>query len=110
KPINDAGDIDPDCLNLSISKPGVCNVYVGTILDDPVVVADFDSANPGFCDVAEPDSSWCPTSRLNSFASGFDSVGVYVSIRHQHLTGFVFGSSSRTISDITVMQLEPEVN
>ncbi len=111
-PINDAGDIDPDCLT-GPSKAGRCNVYEGALLNNPLP-ADFtaaaDPATQTTCEPGSPDEAWCPGGRENDFSNGFDQVGVYVQVRHRFVTGLVLPSREQIMRDEAVMQLEPEVN
>ncbi len=107
KPIDDEGTMDPDCETGTASKAGLCNVYVGTNLNNPA--ASTFGAPGETCDAGDPDVAWCPTVRLNDFSAGFDRVGVFVAVRHQHVTGVLFGDSTRLLKAQTVMQLEPEV-
>lgn len=111
-PIDADGTMDPDCV-AGPSKVGICNVYDGALLLNPLP-ADFttaaDPATQLTCETGSPDESWCPGSRTNSFASGFDQVGLYVEVRHRFVTGLVLPSREQIIRDETVMQLEPEVN
>ncbi len=110
-PIGLEAKMDPDC-KTGPSKPNVCNVYEGTILTNPKP-GDFSTGDPATatsCAAAEPDAAWCPLDRLNEFSTGFDRIGVYVEVRHKHVTGIVFPSTYRTLRDTTVMQLEPELD
>lgn len=107
KPIDDQGTMDPDCRTATTGKTGLCNVYVGSNLNNPSSTI---FGVPGeTCDSGDPDVFWCPTSRKNDFGTGFDRVGVFVAVRHQHVTGVLFGDTTRTLTQTTVMQLEPEV-
>lgn len=111
-PIDTNGSMDPDCI-AGPSKAGVCNVYEGAMLVNPMP-SDFTSAgDPATqltCETGSPDEAWCPGSRTNTFDSGFDQVGVYVQVRHEYVTGLVLPGRDQIIRDETVMQLEPEVN
>lgn len=91
----------PGC-KAGTSSPGVCNVYVRADLSRPE--SDFRCQTAGVLD-----SPWCPTTRkvAQTVATGGppDYVGIYLSVDHQMLSG-VFGSN-RTITEYTVIRLEP---
>ncbi len=111
-PIDNDGSMDPACI-AGPSKPGVCNVYEGALLTNPLP-SDFttaaDPATQLTCETGSPDEAWCPSSRSNSFGTGFDEIGVYVQVRHKFVTGLVMPNREQLLRDETVMQLEPEVN
>ncbi|MGE0796123.1 MAG: TadE/TadG family type IV pilus assembly protein [Acidimicrobiia bacterium] len=66
-------------------------------------VWDYDDANELFVDRGT--SSWNPSSQ-NACAGTGDSVGIYVKMEHNFVTG-LFGADM-TITDHTVMRLEPK--
>ena len=77
---------------------GSCNVYVTTDMNRPS--SDFG------CTGSSPDRFWCPTTRLDNQSDPPDYVGVYIQARHDYVTG-MFGSA-RTLTDPTVMRIEPQ--
>lgn len=98
------GTVPTSCLSPTPhSVGGVCNAYSGSQLQQ--VVAG--TAPPSWfgCGVGSLDGSWCPANRQNVQAIGPDYLGVWVSARHDRLTGF-FGATTM-IRDRAVMRLEP---
>ena len=77
----------PSDLNLAKTSFGTCTADTTAVLD----------------------GAWCPVLRANTLSgnsgAGPDYVGVYVKVRHAFVTG-LFGSA-RTITDTTVMRIEP---
>jgi hypothetical protein len=95
--------MDPDCL--TASKVDVCNRYVPADFDRAL---DYTNGNPAphfRCGPVAVDRFWCPADR-NSGLTDADLVGVYVQTTHDYVTGF-FGSS-QTLSDTTVIRIEPD--
>lgn len=79
--------------------PGVCNVYRE---------GDLSRAKAGFgCGTGEPDASWCPQDRWVTLTPSRqpDYVGVWMKIEHPWVTR-MFGSTL-TLTDSSVIQLEP---
>lgn len=52
------------------------------------------------------DANWCPATDRDDSQYTATYLGVYVEIKHHYLTSF-FGGGGTTISDTTVMRLEP---
>lgn len=99
------GVIPPSCLGSTpTSQPGKCNVYTGAQLQS-LTAADFPGAT---CLTTHPDRFWCPTTRETRQSVGPSYLGVYVQFKHTYLTG-IFGRTT-TISDSTVMRLEPKIS
>lgn len=88
------------CRTATVGIPNTCNVYL------PANFADPDTAYG--CGGADLDRFWCPTVRKVAVTGAQgppDYIGVWVEAQHGMLTGF-FGSS-RTLTDQTVMRIEP---
>ncbi|MEL7209144.1 MAG: TadE/TadG family type IV pilus assembly protein [Actinomycetota bacterium] len=79
-----------------------CNVYDAGDLDRPA--ADF--AGTTTCAVTAPDRYWCPLDRDDDQSGTLDTLGVWVRIRHDWITG-LFPGGGLTMEDTTVMRLEP---
>lgn len=79
---------------------GVCNVYTVADLSRPL--SDFGCLTPGSLD-----SSWCPMGRSIAITDPPDYIGVYLETTHVYATG-MFGNDV-TISDETVMRIEPQL-
>ena len=81
---------------------GLCNVYGKTELlgvdTTPESAADAPYGCSGLA------VHWCPKSRSRA-NSHVESIGVYIRLRHPHVTGF-FGSSA-VVDDYAVFRLEP---
>ncbi|MCP4085522.1 MAG: pilus assembly protein [Actinomycetia bacterium] len=82
------------------SVTGVCNVYTSSDLERPL--SDFGCLTTGSLD-----SLWCPMNRSVAFSDPPDYIGVYLETTHDYATG-MFGDSV-TISDETVMRIEPQL-
>jgi hypothetical protein len=80
-----------------------CNVYDATTLSN--------LSTPGWwgsgasCGTA--DTNWCAPSERDSSQAGATYLGIEVEINHTYLTKF-FGGGTTTISDSTVMRIEPQ--
>jgi hypothetical protein len=109
-----SGDVPEDCLTASAMAAGGvstgtlsagvrCNVY-GTDDLETFTLADFGGTTS--CSTGAWDQVWCPTSREGSQAAGADYLGVYMEVEQAFQTG-LFGSGI-TITDETIMRLEPE--
>ncbi|KAA0236006.1 MAG: hypothetical protein JJLCMIEE_00659 [Acidimicrobiales bacterium] len=109
------GEVPPGCITSSALSAGGsnadnCNTYdkndLMNVVNDPVgSQSSFDDPN---C-VGDKDAFWCSaTERENSQGApgGPDYLGVYISYDHDLVTG-LFGATF-TITDHTVMRLEPE--
>jgi hypothetical protein len=82
-----------------VSSSSWCNYY------SP---AQLQTLTPGdFSACTGPDASWCPTSRDTAQLGGTDNVGVWVRINRPYWTGIIPGTGV-TITDFTVMSIEPE--
>ena len=98
-------DMNPSCL--VASQPGICNRYVAADFD---LALDYSNGNPTphfRCGATAVDRFWCPATRDSSIETA-DLVGVHVETRHRYITGF-FGED-QTLSDTTVIRIEPELN
>ncbi len=80
--------------------PGQCNHYDASDLTLPASAF----AGTTSCAVGSPDISWCPLGRETRQSVGPDWIGVRVEVRHHSTAPFL---PDRTISDTTVMRLEP---
>lgn len=92
--------VPADCRTATVGVFGSCNVYL------PPNFADPESAYG--CGGIRLDRFWCPTARKVAITGAQgppDYIGVWVQAEHGMLTGF-FGSN-RTITDQTVMRIEP---
>lgn len=92
------------------SATGNCNFYSAAELAY-VATIDCETACSEFPDNATCagaiSSYWCPqTERVTSQAAGLTSVGIWVRIQRDYLTG-MFPGDGVTITDSTVMKLEP---
>jgi len=98
-----AADGEPDASCFLAGNPrsanGQCNYYSAAQIQS-LTAGDF-SACTG------PDASWCPTGRDVAQIGGTDNVGVWVRITRPYFTGILPGDGV-TITDFTVMSIEPE--
>jgi hypothetical protein len=104
------GDVPSNCK--SAAAPGVsgdCNVYngpaSGLTSDIPGQSQTFASWDDGI-----RGSTWRPSSRtvLLSDPNGPDYVGVWIQTTHDYITGAFNWVGNRSISDSTVLRLEPD--
>ncbi|MEL7158905.1 MAG: hypothetical protein AAFN30_20245, partial [Actinomycetota bacterium] len=58
------------------------------------------------CSTTAVDRFWCPAYRETSISGGVEYVGIYVQTRHTFITGFFGGG--RTLTDTTILRLEPD--
>lgn len=87
------------------SQAGICNVYSAAQMST-LTESDFD--DPA-CS-GDPDSAWCPTAREDRQVVGADYLGVWVQVHREWITGLFPPSAGLTMTDTTVMQLEPRVD
>lgn len=78
-----------------------CNVYDDTSIANLNTAGWWGSGTS--CGVA--DANWCPTGRSDTQATA-TYVGVFVEIERNYMTKF-FGGGTHTMSEITVMRIEP---
>lgn len=82
-----------------------CNVYTAAQMES-LTPADFVGTTT--C-LSAPDKKFCPvTDRETDFDIGPGFIGVYVKVRRDFMTGIFPGSI--TITDHSVMRLEPEIS
>jgi Flp pilus assembly protein TadG len=98
---------DAACLG-GVSQTGgttPCNVY--TAADMAQVATTWSAQNKvDFeCTSQSWDQYWCPSGRVVSQSAGPTYLGVYISAHHSNITGFFH---SLTLSDVSVMRLEPQ--
>lgn len=95
------GDAPSTTCQAGTPVTGVCNVYQAADLARPKT--DFG------CQVARNlDKYWCPSSRKTSLSgSGSDYVGVWMKIQHPWITK-MFGNT-KTLTDMSVVRLEPRL-
>ncbi len=77
-----------------------CNEYSGTAITNANDATNFDCSSPS------KGSNWCPTVRNNSQRTAA-YLGVYVEFTEQYQTGF-FGGGTYTMSERTIMRIEPD--
>src|SRR4051794_16582168 len=86
------------------SLTGKCNWYSGAFLQ-----TGFTSASFG-CGAGAVDIAFCPLAtygyRHNHQSDPPDYIGVYIKISHSYFTGF-FGTGPKTMTDKTIMRIEP---
>ncbi len=80
-----------------------CNVYLA---DDFNVAKEDFGCDPTPNPDPDPDRFWCPTDRIVSVGTGLDYVGIWMSVRHDYITG-MFGSGI-TFEDTTILKVEPQ--
>lgn len=108
-----AGELPSGCE--TNSRTNLCNRYDRAFLDSLVAA---EQATPGSgstffggvtsCTGSAPDRMWCPTKRNARQATGLDSLGVRIELRHQSLTN-VFGSD-RDMTDQAISRIEPRIS
>ena len=102
---NGDGDMPSACLAASAGYNGGanCNVY------DANSIANLGSAGwwgtGSSCGSA--DDNWCSATDRDDTQATATYIGVYVEIERSYLTGF-FGGGTHTMSEATVMRIEPE--
>lgn len=96
-----SGHMPSTCRTHSVN--GRCNRYTAVDLSRPAT--DFTGVST--CLGSAPDKAWCPLDRIRDQASatGPDWLGVYLQIRHRTAVPAFRGDVS--VSDRTVMRLEP---
>jgi len=89
---------------------GLCNYYSSAQLEAALVCATTGVGCDPFdtCTGLNPVADFCPTTRNDDQASAapLDSVGVWVRIQRDYVTGLLPGDGM-TIEDFTVMRVEP---
>lgn len=110
--------MNPACLTASVpladplnpptaANAQPCNRYTGTQLETAALLdASLNPTGQFGCGPLSLDQAWCPTDREVSLSARPDLVGVYIQTRHDYVTKF-FGDT-RTLSEATVIQIEPE--
>ena len=76
-----------------------CNAYTGA-----QVLAM--TASQFGCGTGKLDNTWCPTTRQNLLSVGTDYLGVWIRVKRTNTTK-VLGSGVTSITDSSVMRLEP---
>ncbi|MEM7341429.1 MAG: TadE family protein [Actinomycetota bacterium] len=100
------GDMPAACLGASAGYVGGanCNVYDATSLTNITTPGWWGSGTA--CGSA--DGNWCaPTDRVNELHTA-TYLGVHVEVTRQYVTG-LFGTGTHTLSETTVMRLEPDL-
>ncbi len=92
------GTMPVACLTSSVA--GECNRYEAG--DLTLTAADF--VNATSCDPGSPDAAWCPTTRQPDVSGDPGWLGVHVQLTHRAYAPFM---NDRSISDVTIMQIEP---
>lgn len=106
------GSPDPSCFDANgdpvASAVGNCNYYTGAQLET-LSASAFTSAGGGAtCASTAPDWEFCPlTERETTLGAGLTKVGVWVRIHRSWFTS-MFPGDGVTITDRTVMNVEPE--
>jgi hypothetical protein len=104
------GAVPAACRTIALSPTGtgvagVCNVYGPADLGRPAT--DFSGISGSDCSPTAVDRFWCPLGRRTSERTGGpDFLGVWASVRHHAVTSVLPGGL--TLTDATVMRLEPE--
>ncbi len=80
-----------------------CNIYLA---DDFNVPKDGFGCDPTPNPDPDPDRFWCPADRIVSVGTGLDYVGIWMSVRHDYITG-MFGTGV-TFEDTTILKVEPQ--
>ncbi|MCP3991784.1 MAG: hypothetical protein GY724_22115 [Actinomycetia bacterium] len=99
------GDMPAPCVGAAAGYSGGsnCNIY------DAVTMANLATAgwwgSGTSCGTA--DNNWCAPTERDTSQTSATFLGVQVEIEHTYLTKF-FGGGTKTISDSTVMRLEPQ--
>lgn len=103
------GFANPLCANNNPPASANCNVYLPVDIAQANNSAYFDStpANDNNCGTGAS-NGWCPDERSDLQTSA-TFVGVLVEFREERVSGF-FGTGTYTITERTVMRVEPEVN
>lgn len=94
------GQIPANCKTSTTGLTGSCNVYTAAQL------ASLSAASFG-CGSGDLDVMWCPTTRVTASATA-DYFGIWMQVSHPYVTK-MFPGTGVTISDSTVMRLEPSV-
>lgn len=108
------GQVPPGCLDGIAAPSDPCNIYDANDLlfvNSPTYFdAGYDPLNPATltdgCGAAGASRNWCPSSRSSTQATA-TFVGVYVEFEQNYFTGF-FGVDTYTITETTVMRIEPD--
>lgn len=105
------GQVPPGCLDGIAAPADPCNIYDATDLLQVNSPNYFDSNfDPNDlsngCGGAGASRNWCPNTRSNNQQTA-TFVGVYVEFEQDYFTGF-FGVDTYTITETTVMRIEPE--
>lgn len=104
------GTIPANCKTSTSGILGSCNVYTSAQLA-ALSTANFGTTGSGLgatCASGSLDAMWCPLGRETRQAVGTDYFGIWMQVSHPYVTR-VFPGSGITISDSTVMRIEPSV-
>ena len=83
-----------------------CNRYEAADFSLDIDDAAGDDAGNFRCSATAVDRYWCPVDRETSVAAGVEYVGLHIQTRHEFITGFFGGQ--RTLSETTIIRLEPQ--
>ncbi|MFV0259588.1 MAG: TadE/TadG family type IV pilus assembly protein [Acidimicrobiales bacterium] len=100
-----AGAMPTSCRTAVAGAAGTahCNVYDATALTQLGNPAAF--SNGTTCGIY--DKNWCPLTRDTALSDATDWVGVEVTVRRNYLTK-ILGGGTHTMTDATVMRIEPD--
>jgi TadE-like protein len=96
------GQPDSDCFDSGgnpRSRTNLCNFYTASQIET--------LTSSSFSACTGPDASFCPLNRDNTQLGGTTDLGVWVRVQRDFITGLIPGDGI-TITDYTVMKLEPE--
>lgn len=83
------------------SAAGECNFYSANQIQT-LTAADFSTCTG-------PDYAWCPANCDDQQTGGTDFIGVWIRIDREYYTGIIPGDGI-TLTDYTVMNMEPEIS
>lgn len=104
------GKVPASCKTSTTGISGTCNVYTAAQLSS-LSTSNFGTSGSGAaatCAGSALDAMWCPLSRETRQAVGTDFFGIWIQVSHPYVTR-IFPGSGITISDSTVMRIEPSV-
>ena len=104
------GKVPDNCKTSTTGISGSCNVYTGAQLAS-LSLANFGTTGSGAtadCATTALDARWCPLKRETRQAVGTDYFGIWIQVSHPYVTR-IFPGSGLTITDSTVMRIEPSL-